>query len=333
MNLGIVAIARNEGDRLRRCLNSLLDEVESDRIVYVDSGSTDGSVELAEQLGVDVVKLDLSIPFTAARARNAGFARLTQLHPELEFVQFLDGDCRLQPGWLDAACCAMESNQKLAAVCGRRRESAPEDSIYNALIDREWNSPIGIARSCGGDALFRRVPLEACGGFNESIIAGEEPELCYRLRQRDWQIERIDCEMTLHDADLQSFAQWWSRAKRYGHAAFEGAWRYGATPEKFMRRQVRGIVLWGGVVWIAAAFLSVLFWPWGLLAWGIFPIQVARHSIKFQQHGDRWGFAFRRSLLQLVCKPAELAGGIRFLSNRLLGRSNTLIEYKSSPAS
>ena len=57
-------------NRLRQCLLS----VGSATIVYVDSGSTDGSIACAQSLGVESCpELDLSIPFTAARARNAGF--------------------------------------------------------------------------------------------------------------------------------------------------------------------------------------------------------------------------------------------------------------------
>ena len=96
--VGLVAIGRNEGQRLRQCLVSATDKVA--RVVYVDSGSTDGSLELARSLGADTVELDLSIPFTAARARNEGFARLLGLAPAVEFVQFVDGDCELVDRWL-----------------------------------------------------------------------------------------------------------------------------------------------------------------------------------------------------------------------------------------
>ena len=72
--VGAVAIGRNEGERLRRCLTSLLQQIA--RVVYVDSGSRDDSVAVAQSLGVKVVVLDTSAPFSAARARNAGFDAL-----------------------------------------------------------------------------------------------------------------------------------------------------------------------------------------------------------------------------------------------------------------
>ena len=122
--VGVVVIGRNEGERLARCFDSL--EVAAGAIVYVDSGSTDGSVEMARTRAVQVVALDLSVPFTAARARNAGVQRLLQLVPEVDRVQFVDGDCEMIDGWFDAANRCLDENAQIACVCGRLRERFPE---------------------------------------------------------------------------------------------------------------------------------------------------------------------------------------------------------------
>ena len=99
--VGVVVIGRNEGERLRRCLESVRGAAQA--IVYVDSGSTDGSVALATGLGATVVALDMRRPFTAARARNEGMRRLQAIAPDLVFVQFVDGDCEMVAGWLPLA--------------------------------------------------------------------------------------------------------------------------------------------------------------------------------------------------------------------------------------
>ena len=169
--LGVVVIGRNEGKRLRECLESVRPTTE--RIVYVDSGSTDGSVGLAESLKVLVANLDLSLPFTAGRARNEGLACLREKWPDIRFVQFVDGDCQLDPNWFNPAIDALEGDEKLAAVCGRLRERYPDASIYNRLCDFEWNTPVGQVKSCGGNALIRTASLEQVGGFNPLLIAGE----------------------------------------------------------------------------------------------------------------------------------------------------------------
>ncbi|MEO7622112.1 MAG: glycosyltransferase, partial [Gallionella sp.] len=212
MKTGVVVIGRNEGERLRRCLESV--GQDAGKIVYVDSGSTDDSVTMAQERGVEVVSLDLSSPFTAARARNAGFSRLYQLSPDMRYVQFVDGDCELVPGWLDKVVNCMETHVEVAMACGRLRERFPEQSIYNLLCDMEWNTPVGNAKACGGIALARVSAFQSVHGYRENLIAGEEPELCVRLRSSGWTIWRLDDEMAWHDAALTRFGQWWRRTMR-----------------------------------------------------------------------------------------------------------------------
>ncbi|HEX7637313.1 MAG TPA: glycosyltransferase family A protein, partial [Burkholderiaceae bacterium] len=186
--MGVVIIGRNEGERLVRCLRSVA--AVGPRVVYVDSGSTDDSVANARAAGAEVVALDMRRPFTAALARNAGWQRLQQVLPNATCVHFLDGDCEVVPGWLEAAAAALAARPELAVVCGRRRERFPRASVFNLLCEIEWNAPAGDVRACGGDALMRLDALRAVGGYRESLIAGEEPELCVRLRAAGWKIHR-----------------------------------------------------------------------------------------------------------------------------------------------
>src|SRR5215475_745807 len=126
MNFGIVVIGRNEGKRLQRCLRSA---PVGTAVVYVDSGSTDGSGQWAREQGTDVIELDVSVPFTAARARNAGFRRLKEIAPDLLYVQFVDGDCELEKNWLKSAVSFIDLHADVGIVCGRRRERHPDRSI------------------------------------------------------------------------------------------------------------------------------------------------------------------------------------------------------------
>lgn len=311
-----MVIGRNEGERLLRCLTSM--QAQVGRIVYVDSGSTDGSVAAAGDLGADVVVLDMNRPFTAARARNAGVARLAEAGLP-GFVQFVDGDCELDPDWIATAGAALEADPGLAVVCGRRRERHPEASVYNALIDVEWDTPVGPAKACGGDALMRSTAFEQVGGFDPTLIAGEEPELCVRLRAAGWRIERLDAEMTLHDADMHRFGQWWKRSRRAGHAYAEGAFRHGAPPERHWVAETRRALLWGAVLPVAILLLALVVTPWALLLLGIYPLQILRLS---RREGGR------RALFLTLSKFAEAQGVLGFHLGRLRGRRQALIEYK-----
>ena len=145
--IGIVVIGRNEGERLKKCLESISSLAAV--VVYVDSGSTDNSVLMARERGASVVELDMSIPFTAARARNEGFRHLCSMGIKPEFVQFVDGDCEIMQGWLEQASLFLKDHPDVAAVCGRTRERYPQASVYNMLCDIEWDAPIGEAEACG----------------------------------------------------------------------------------------------------------------------------------------------------------------------------------------
>ena len=171
-----VVIGRNEGERLVHCLKSLIKQVQIQWIVYVDSGSTDESVANAKRLGVDVVALDMSIPFTAARARNAGYARLKARHLPCDFVQFIDGDCELIEGWIESARTALESAADVAVVFGGQSERFPEATFWNKLISHEWEGQAGVTDACGGNAMIRGEALDQVGGYRDDLIAGEEPD-------------------------------------------------------------------------------------------------------------------------------------------------------------
>ena len=307
-----VVIGRNEGARLIACLDSLAGQVR--RLVYVDSGSTDGSVEAAAARGAHVVQLDMTQPFTAARARNAGLAVLEAP----DFVQFVDGDCELHPDWIATALAAMAAHPNAAVVCGRRRERDPAASVYNRLCDKEWDTPIGPALACGGDALMRFSAVQAVRGFDPTLIAGEEPDLCLRLRRGGGEIWRIDAEMTWHDAAMTRFGQWWQRSRRAGHAFAEGAFRNGAPPDRHWVAETRRALIWGGGVPMAA-LLAGLIHPVGLLILLAWPLQVLRLSRRMG-----WEAAF----FSVLGKLPEAQGAMAFHLNRLRGRRQGLIEYK-----
>lgn len=325
--IGLVAIGRNEGQRLRQCLLSALGKVAL--IVYVDSGSTDGSVSFARSLGVDVVELDLSTPFTAARARNAGFAHMLKADPQIEFVQFVDGDCEIVEGWIEYAQRELDAQPNVAVVCGRRRERFPEFSIYNWLLDMEWDTPIGEAKACGGDAMMRVEAVQQVGGFNPTLIAGEEPELCVRLRQKGWKILRLDAEMTLHDAQMTSFSQWWKRTMRAGHAYAEGAWLHGREPERHWVKESRSILFWGLVLPLLALGLAWPTYGFSLLLLVGYPVLVSRIFLKMRSQNISPKHAIAYAFSCVLGKFAQVRGALGFLQSQLLRTKSTLIEYKT----
>jgi GT2 family glycosyltransferase len=329
--LGIVVIGRNEGERLARCLRSLID---TGMVVYVDSGSTDGSQAMAASLGVAVVTLDMSLPFTAARARNAGLAALPS---DRTLIQFVDGDCIVQPGWLTAARAALDADPGLGAVFGRRRELYPEASRYNWLCDVEWARAPGPAKTFGGDVMLRRAALDAAGGYPEAMIAGEEPDLSIRMRSLGWTIHCLPEEMTLHDAAIIRFGQWWRRTIRAGHAFAALADRHRGSPLQKYSRNLASALLFGAilplliVVTILAAIGtgSASLAGLSLMVIVLIALQMFRIALRERRRRPLKDAAALAFFLMLA-KPAEAIGIARYWYGRIGGRRSRIIEYRDA---
>ena len=334
--IAVVVIGRNEGERLKYCLRSIPDNIPA---VYVDSGSTDGSVAYARSIGVTVLELEMSIGFTAARARNVGWRHVVSDHSyNAKFIQFIDGDCELDKAWLDKATQEIHDDPKLAVVFGRRRERFPARSIYNRICDDEWNVPIGLVASCGGDALFLVAALQSVGGYCDDLIAGEEPDLCLRLGRLGWYVRRVDAEMTLHDANIIYFKSWWRRAKRGGFAYAAHALKHGDRSNPQWLHQLRSIMVWG-FIWPIGGLIFATFWgfwnPLGGIALmaailGSYAAQVLRIAARKHSSGSTRRFAIQYSLLMMIGKFAAFSGIILCWVSRLLNRRVKLIEYKQS---
>lgn len=325
-SLGIVVIGRNEGERLHCCLRSVV--TQGRIVVYVDSGSTDGSVAFARSLGVEVVELDRVTPFTAARARNAGLAHLLDLHPELNYLQFVDGDCEMCEGWMERGVEVLASHPECAIVAGRLRERCPESSVYNTLCNLEWDVPSGEVRACGGIALMRVAAIRQVRGFREHLIAGEEPELCFRLRMQGWKLFRDSQEMAIHEASMHRFGQWWRRAARSGYASIEGAWMHRRSPGRYNVHGVVSILQWAVCLPLAACLLSAWLGWFGVLVLLLYPFQWLRVSLKQRALGRSASHARLYAFFILLGKFAQLLGILRWFWLHIVRRTPSLIEYK-----
>ncbi|MEP1539404.1 MAG: glycosyltransferase [Paracoccaceae bacterium] len=316
-DIGIIVIGRNEGERLIRCLEALTGAGR--KVVYVDSGSNDGSLDAAQARGAETVALDMSVPFTAARARNEGVARLKEI-ADPTYIQFIDGDCEMDPNWLTTASAFLDTHPDAAVACGRLRERFPDATLYNWLCDQEWNGPTGQVKACGGIAMIRSNAFVTVGGFNAQMIAGEEPELCVRLRAAGWNIWRLPDEMALHDAAMTRFGQWWRRARRGGFTYAEGAAMHGHLPERHKVGALRSALLWGAGVPMLT-LLGLFISPLSLMLLLVWPLQVIRLACK--------GMGWTRASFLVIAKLPEAMGAIQYFIARLRGQRTGLIEYKS----
>jgi GT2 family glycosyltransferase len=330
-NIGVVVIGRNEGPRLRRCLQALAGAPVA-RIVYVDSESSDGSAVAAANFGADVVELDPSRPMSAARARNAGFRRLLQHAPGILLVQFIDGDCELHPEWIETARRHLASSPHDGAVCGDLSERDAGATVYKRLCGMEWKGHAGVVDACGGIFMVRSKAFENAGGFDEAIIAGEDFDLCLRIRSAGWSLTRLAAPMASHDAAMTRFSQWWKRAKRAGHAYAELARRHGALCPSW-RRTVRQNWCWGVAIPCVAVAASIFVHWAAIFLLFLYPLWVLRiASRRSRECGETASDACLYAAFCMLSKFPAAIGQVQYWRLRLLVREHRIIEYKDVEA-
>jgi glycosyltransferase involved in cell wall biosynthesis len=328
LDVSVVVIGRNEGERLTRCLQSVhagdWDSL-SWELIYVDSHSVDDSKQRAGRQGAQVLSLG-DMPPCAAAGRNIGWRAARG-----ELVLFLDGDTLLEPGFVRHALAVLRAQAPVVAVWGHRRELNPAQSIYTRVLDLDWVFAPGRVEYFGGDVLVRRQALEAAGGFDDRLVAGEEPELCRRLRAQGGHIEHVDVPMTRHDLAITSLSAWWRRAERAGLAYAQVSSRFAGTDDPLWRREairnrwhgslllVLPLVAVAAGIWHPAAFAALAL---VLLAAWFRSARRCRWKCP-RQPGLAWAYAAHSHLQQVPI----LAGQWRWWRLRRARRQPTLIEY------
>ena len=259
--IGVVIIGVNVDRYLADCIRSV-QAADYPRqllkIVYVDGGSRDASVRIANEFeGVQVIELNDRHP-TPGRGRNTGWKHLATT-----LIQFMDADTVLDPGWFRRAYAALDDTN--VAICGHRREKYPQKNAYHRFTEMEWHYEKGPCRYFGGEVLIRRSVLETTGGFDDNLVAGEDPELSYRIRKNGGQILRIDAPMSTHDINMNTFRQYLKRAYRSGYAYAEIALRFIRNPEKLWFKESIRILIKAllPICLVIAGILS------GNIGWGI----------------------------------------------------------------
>jgi GT2 family glycosyltransferase len=328
LSVGLVVIGRNEGQRLLLSLQSM--QSSHCPIVYVDSGSSDNSVEIARPLVSCLHQLDSAMPFSAARARNEGFQQLTALFPNLQYIQFVDGDCVLYEGWLDAAQTAMQQDSKRAAVIGHLQELSPEASIYNRMCAMEWRSPAGDLTNfgaLGGISLIRADVFKQLGGFKDNVIAGEDSEFGVRLSLAGYKVTKIDHFMAIHDANMTTFQQWWKRAVRGGHAIGQRADLNGNTLAQDCVKERKSTLFWGVFLPMLALFLLLFAGRWSLIILFAYIFLATKVYFYRRKQGENYRDAFTYAQFMPFVKIANGLGLLKFYVNKFK-HSYEIIEYK-----
>ena len=297
--VSIVIIGKDEAATLAASILSarqaLAESGLSGEILYVDSGSLDGSRRIACEMDVPVMVIPRDRA-NAARARNAGLARARGT-----WVHFLDGDMELLPGWLGAAVARAQACT-LDGVGGTVVEAMEGASAWSRAFGYDWNARGPRAGEIGGAGLWRRAALSAVRGFDEALDVGEDPDLCRRIEEQGYRIERLDLPMATHRLGLESFGAWWRRARAVGRSTMIVSRRHGDVL-LLARRFVLPLV--------ALAILSIpALWPLTPVFAGLW---YARRVWLDQRDGIPAGDAFLHALHVYAVRAPQLLGGLTVL--------------------
>lgn len=229
----------NEERYVERCLDSLMHQdypTERLRVLVLDNGSTDRTRAIASSTGATVhIRPGLSV----AGLRNEG-VRLS----ESDVVAFLDADCVASRDWLRLG---VESLSKDRCITG-----APYSSPHPAhWIEKAWHSTEKVGRYTSshinaGNLLCWRLDFEEIGGFDESLVTGEDYEFSQRAAKRLSVIADSAIDV-VHLGNPKSLGDFFRREVWHGLGAL-GSLRHNAFDKPLLATVAFGIGMAGMVV-------------------------------------------------------------------------------------
>lgn len=292
----VVVIGKNEEARLADCLRSVLEaaaEVENTEVVYVDSASTDRSVEIAHSFGVRVLALRPEWIHTPAAGRLIGYHHTTG-----EYLMFVDGDTTLDPQWLVRAA-AFFVEPEIGGVAGFLSD-VDEQGNEIPFVGEQGVEVKQLTR-LRGIAAYRRSALAEVGSFNPYLRSEEEAELGLRLRQAGWKLMHLPFPMGCHQRGIPRIQAMW-RAWQLGRVTGVGqAWRYACTNglgTRFCFENLRATM--------AFAFFCLLLSP-ALILW---EEHYTRYAVLFLYPFAAW-------MAAIALKKRDFMGPISYLVTHL----------------
>jgi glycosyltransferase involved in cell wall biosynthesis len=180
--VSLIIPAKNEAQLVGGCIQAAkrsLDRAASNHeIILVDNDSTDATAAIAEGLGCMVISIRGG---TIGALRNAGARAAIG-----DFLAFLDADCLVFDDW--AKCCLERLADAEVGLVGTRAIPA---LVNAARIEVCWHRmvsgaprPDRVAWLGSSNMVLRRLVFNEVGGFDESLSAAEDVDLCYRIGRR-----------------------------------------------------------------------------------------------------------------------------------------------------
>jgi len=218
--ISVVIIGLNISEKVVNCIKSVKESKYPNlEIIYVDGGSSDGSVEKVKKLGYVKVIESNHENQTGGRQRNIGWRS-----SKSDLIQFLDGDVLMDPNWINHAF--KKINDRFIAVCGYRKERYPNKNWYNLINDIDWEKNIGETHHFGAEVLIKKSVLDDVGGYDDELISGQNGDISFRIKEKGYHILRIDKIMSYHNIKKNNFRKYFWRNFRHGYGHIQVAIRH-----------------------------------------------------------------------------------------------------------
>ena len=265
------------------------------------------------------------LPLTAARARNAGFEYLRSALPHLEFVQFVDGDCELVPGWSEMAERFLQRARRHRSCLRSKARTLSRKirSIIGCVIRsgiRLSAAPMPAAET----PCFESEHSKTWADLIQLLLPAKSRNSAYDYESVAGKSGASTSEMTVHDAAMTSFNQWWKRTARGGHAYAEISALHASSAARIWQWEKMRAMLWGAVlpiIVVAGAMVSKL----ALIGALLYPAQICRTAVR---RGANKLSSWRFSTFMLIAKFAEMQGIARYWQSQISGRRPRRVDYK-----
>jgi len=192
INLSVIIIGRNEVRHIEACLRSVIKGIQTTagtEIIYVDSASTDDTIQIVRKYSASIYQLKPDWPLSAAAGRYIGY-----LQSRGDYLFFIDGDTMLVHDWLPKGIRFLQTHPETGGIAGSMHELFEDNngkpiSLQRHRYGRHENPR--TEKTLGGIALYRRSVLEQAGPFNPYIAVDEERELGLRIQRAGFNLIRI----------------------------------------------------------------------------------------------------------------------------------------------
>ena len=190
IRLSVIIIAHNEDETIANCILSVMEAASQAReflksyeIILVDDYSNDKTIDIASKFPITIFQHERQLGPSAARYTGYKYAL-----PEAQYILFLDGDTTLYENWLSLAIQYINRRPNVAGVSGYIQNG------YTPFTINPANKLYGVPqqRLSGCLAIYKKKVLDQVGSFNPWIHGEEEQELGFRIRQKNFELHRLN---------------------------------------------------------------------------------------------------------------------------------------------